>query len=96
MHLNRESRKMLFNGRKLAGNGQTDRRFMFTKKIWPQGVVCPSSGAIYMYMIFKHLLLCNHVANQCQTLYGASLGSGNKNLYKWSNSHNQDSHRGYK
>ena len=33
-----------------------DGIFMFTKTFWPQGVVCPSIWAIYMYMtvIFKH------------------------------------------
>ena len=33
--------------------------FMVMKKECPQGVVCPFSGAIFMYMtiIFKHLLL---------------------------------------
>ena len=32
MHLNGERGKMLFNGGKLAGNKQMDRRFMFMKK----------------------------------------------------------------
>ena len=51
--------KMLFDGRKLARNEQMDRRFMFMKIFWVQGVVCPCPVAIYMYMtkIFKHLLL---------------------------------------
>ena len=33
-----------------------DGLFMFTKTFWPQGVICPCTGAIYMYMtmIFKH------------------------------------------
>ena len=62
MHLNgkKNNRKMSLNGRKLARNEQMDRRFMFMKIFWPQGVVCPCPpGAIYMYMtiIFKHLLL---------------------------------------
>ena len=61
MHLNGKTikRKMSFNGRKLARNEQIDRRFMFMKIFWVQGVVCPCHGAIYMYMtiIFKHLLL---------------------------------------
>ena len=33
--------------------------------------------------IFKHLLLRNRLANQSQTLCGASLGRGDKSLYKW-------------
>ena len=71
--------KMLFNGGKLAGSMQIDRRFMVMKKNCPQGVVCPCPGAIYMYMtiIFKDLLL-NHLANQSQTLSGASLGKGSE------------------
>ena len=33
-----------------------DGLFMFTKTFRPQGVICPCTGAIYMYMtiIFKH------------------------------------------
>ena len=33
-----------------------DGLFMFTKTFWPQVVICPCTGAIYMYMtiIFKH------------------------------------------
>ena len=51
--------KITFNGRKLARNKQMDRKFMFMKIFWAQGVVCPCPGVIYMYMtiIFKHLLL---------------------------------------
>ena len=58
MHLNGKNRRMSFNGRKLARNEQMDRKFMFMKIFWAQGVVCPCPGAIYMYMtiIFKHLL----------------------------------------
>ena len=59
MHLNGKSRKITFNGRKLARNEQMDRKFMFMKIFLAQGVVCPCPGAIYMYMtiIFKQLLL---------------------------------------
>ena len=59
MHLNGKNRKIAFNGRKHARNEQMDRKFMFMKIFWAQGVVCPCPGAIYMYMtiIFKHLLL---------------------------------------
>ena len=54
---------------------------MFMKIFWAQRVVCPCPGAIYMYMtiIFKHLLR-NCLANQSQTLCGASLERGNENL----------------
>ena len=59
MHMNRENRKMPFNGRKLTRNEQMDRRFMFMKIFMPRGIVCPFPGAKYMYMtiIFNHLLL---------------------------------------
>ena len=50
MHLNGKNRKMSFNGRKLAGNEQMDRRFMFMKIFWAQRVVCPCPRAIYRYM----------------------------------------------
>ena len=36
------------------------------------------------------------LANQSQTLCGASLGRGNVSLYKWSRSHDQDGRHGYK
>ena len=93
-----KSGKMSLNGRKLSGNGQMDRRFRFMKIFWPQGLVCPCPGAIYMYMnvIFKHLLLWNCLASQSQTSYGVSLGNRNKSLYKWSMSHGQDGRHGYK
>ena len=78
-------------------DGQNIKK-MFMKKNCPQRVVCPCPGAIYMYMtiIFKHLLLRNRLANQSQTSYGALLGRGNESLYKWSRSHDQDGHDGYK
>ena len=41
MHLNGKSRKISFNGRKLARNEQMDRKFMFMKIFWAQGVVSP-------------------------------------------------------
>ena len=74
---------MSFNGRKRARNEQMDRRFMFMKIFWVQRVVFPCPGAIYMHMaiIFKHLLLSNHLANQSQTLCGASLGRGNESMF---------------
>ena len=61
-----------------------DRRFMFMKIFWPQGIVCPYPGAIYMDMtkIFKHLLSGDGLANQSQTLCGAKLGMGNESLHK--------------
>ena len=40
--------------------------------------------------IFKHLLLGNYGANWTQISYGDSLGWGNKSLFKWSWSHDQD------
>ena len=39
---------------------------------------------------FKHLLLCNCLANQSQILCGASLGRGNVSLFTASWSHDQD------
>ena len=49
-----------------------DRRFMFMKIFWAQGIVCPCPGAIYIYMtkIFKRLASGNGLANQFQTLCG--------------------------
>ena len=45
---------------------------------------------------FKDLLLWNRLPNQSQTSCGASWGKGNKSLYKWSRSHDQDGRHGYK
>ena len=69
-----------FNGGKLAAKDYIDWIILLMKNIWPQGVVCPCLGAIYMYMttIFKHLLHWNRLANQSQILCGASLGRGNE------------------
>ena len=41
MHLNGKNRKFSFIGRKLARNEQMDRKFMFMKIFWAQGVACP-------------------------------------------------------
>ena len=81
-----------FNRGKLAAKDYIDWIILLMKNIWPQGVVCPCPGAIYLYMttIFKHLLHWNRLANQSQILCGASLGRGNESLYKWSRSHDQD------
>ena len=80
---------MSFNGKILARNEQMDRRFMFMKIFWAQRVACSCHGGIYMCMtiIFKHLFLLNHLANQSQTVYGAFLGRVNESLYNWSRPH---------
>ena len=44
-YLNGQNRKMSFYVKKLARNEQMDRRFMFMKIFWPNGVVC--TGVIY-------------------------------------------------
>ena len=84
MHLNGKNRKMSFYVRFLSRNEQIYIRFMFMEIFWPQGVVCPCPGAIYMYMmkIFEHLLSGNRLAEQSQTFRGAKLGKGNKSLHK--------------
>ena len=40
---------------KPATNGQSDKGFLLTSKVCPQGVVCPCPGAIYVY---KSLKMC--------------------------------------
>ena len=44
MHLNGKNRKISFNGRKLARNEQMDRKFMFMKIFWAQGLSAPAPG----------------------------------------------------
>ena len=41
-----------------------------------QGLTCPHPGPIYMYILSKHYLLWNHLANQSQILCEASGGKG--------------------
>ena len=36
---------------KPATNGQSDKGFLLTSKVCPQGVLCPCPGAIYIYKI---------------------------------------------
>ena len=48
------------------------------------------SGVFSSVLNFKHLLFWNHRANLIQISYGDSLRRGNKCLYKWSWSHDQD------
>ena len=75
-----------------------DRRFMILKKMDPRGRSAPNPWQYTMYIaiIFKDLLLWNRLANKNQTSCGAFLGRENENLYKWSRSHDQDGHHGYK
>ena len=40
---------------KLATNGRSDKGFLLTSKVCPQGVFCPCLGAIYMYKIIKNV-----------------------------------------
>ena len=47
---------------KLATNGRSDKGFLLTSEVCPQGVFCPCPGAIYMYkIIFRrdHFETCN-------------------------------------
>ena len=46
MHLNGKNRKISFNGRKVARNEQMDRKFMFMKLFWAQGL---SASALGLY-----------------------------------------------
>ena len=39
----------------LATNGRSDKGFLVTSKVCPQGVFCPCPGAIYMYKIIKNV-----------------------------------------
>ena len=40
---------------KLATNGRSDKDFLLTSKVCPQGVFCPCPGAIYMHKIIKNV-----------------------------------------
>ena len=40
---------------KLATNGQSDKGFLLTSKVCPQGVFCPCPGAIYMYKVINNV-----------------------------------------
>ena len=40
---------------KLATNDRSDKIFLLTLKICPQGVVRPCPGAVYMYKIMKKM-----------------------------------------
>ena len=40
---------------KLATNGRSDKGFLLTSKVSPQGVFCPCPEAIYMYKIIKNV-----------------------------------------
>ena len=47
MCINRNSKRFF------ATNCRNVKSFLLTSKFWPQGFVCPSPGAIYMYKIIK-------------------------------------------
>ena len=70
---------------KLAANNQIKRRITFIlRKNMTLKVFCPCLGDIYMYMtiIFKHLFLWSHLANQSHILCGTFMGKGNVNFVK--------------
>ena len=46
--------------------------------------------SVVIFNNFKHILLQNHLPNQSQILFGASLGRGNESLFAASGSHDQD------
>ena len=58
---------------KPATNGQSDKGFLLTSKVCPQGVVCPCLGAIYIYKIIK-----NVYQNQISSFRLATNGQRNK------------------
>ena len=43
------------NSFKPATNGQSDKSFLLTSKVCPDGVVCPCPGAIYIHKIIKNV-----------------------------------------
>ena len=51
---------------KLATNDRSDKMFLLTSKLRPQGVVSPCPGAIYMYKSWKKLYKIRHW-NFCET-----------------------------
>ena len=52
---------------KLATNGQSDKGFLLTSKVCPQGVFCPCPGAIYMYKIIKNVYKIRFQRNHFET-----------------------------
>ena len=52
MYIKSDSKANFF---KPATNGQSDKGFLLTSKVCPQGVVCPCPGAIYIYKIIKNV-----------------------------------------
>ena len=40
---------------KLPTEDRSDKKFLLTSKVFPQGVVCPCPGAIYLYKIIKNV-----------------------------------------
>ena len=61
--------------------------FKFSFLLALSSVVCRPSSVVHT---LKYLLLRNRWANQNQISYGAYMGWGNKSLFKWSRSHDQD------
>ena len=41
---------------KLATNGRSDKGFLLTSKVCPQGLFCPCPGAIYIYKIINNVI----------------------------------------
>ena len=52
MYIKSDFKAILF---KSALNGQSDKGFLLTSKVCPQGVDCPCPGAIYIYKIIRNV-----------------------------------------
>ena len=55
MHLNRENwKKCCLMGENLLGMGKWTEDFMFLKKFWPQGIICPCPRC-YIHVYFFNI-----------------------------------------
>ena len=52
MRIKSESKEICL---KLAPNGRSDKGFLLTSKVCPQGLFCLCPGAIYMYKVIKNV-----------------------------------------
>ena len=76
------------------------------EKKWPKGFICPYTGTIFyniriysrsqvsVYRTVGPLVSSSeYIGCQCSGVHPLA---GNESLYKWSRSHDQDGHHGYK
>ena len=65
MHIKLDFKAMFF---KPTTNGKSDKGFLLTSKVYPQRLICPCPGTIYIYKIIKNVYKIRFVFLNLQSM----------------------------